>query len=51
MVVFIKKEQKSSLIFFKMLSIAIVSNYFGIGWGFLYIATINSLPSVTIKFN
>ena len=49
--VFLKKESKCLTSTVKMLIVAIVTYQIGIGWGLICIATINSLPSITIKFN
>lgn len=49
--VFLKKESKCLTSTVKMLIVAIVTYQIGIGWGLIFIATINSLPSITIKFN
>ncbi len=49
--VFLKKESKCLTSTVKMLIVAIVTYQFGIGWGLIFIATINALPSITIKFN
>lgn len=51
MIVFINKNRKGSILFFKMLIVAVITHYFGIGWGLLLTATINSLPSFTFKLN
>lgn len=49
--VFLKKESKCLTSTVKMLMVAIVTYQIGIGWGLICIATINLLPSITIKFN
>lgn len=49
--VLLKKESKCLTSTVKMLIVAIVTYKIGIGWGLICIATINSLPSITIKFN
>ncbi|GKI40469.1 hypothetical protein NUBL13784_36200 [Klebsiella pneumoniae] len=49
--VFLKKESNSLTSTVKMLIVAIVTYQIGIGWGLICIATINVLPSITIKFN
>lgn len=49
--VFLKKESKCLTSTVKMLIVAIVTYQIGIGWGLICIATINVLPSITIKFN
>lgn len=49
--VFLKKDSNSLTSTVKMLIVAIVTYQIGIGWGLICIATINVLPSITIKFN
>lgn len=49
--VFLKKESKRLTSTIKMIIVAIVTYQIGIGWGLICIATINVLPSITIKFN
>lgn len=49
--VFLKKESKCLTSTVKMIIVAIVTYQIGIGWGLICIATINVLPSITIKFN
>lgn len=51
MIAYIKKESYGVASSFKMILVALLTYYFGIGWGLLFAATINTLPSVTIKFN
>ncbi|SYD86837.1 Uncharacterised protein [Klebsiella pneumoniae] len=46
-----KKEQKGIYLFLKMLITVLITHYFGIEWGLLYIAAINPLPSLLIKPN
>lgn len=51
MIAYIKKESYGVASSFKMILVALLTYYFGIGWGLLFAATINTLPSVIIKFN
>lgn len=46
-----KKEQKGIYLFLKMLITALITHYFGIELGLLYIAATNPLPSLLIKPN
>ncbi|UDV29384.1 hypothetical protein LJU45_09835 [Klebsiella pneumoniae] len=46
-----KKEQKGIYLFLKMLITVLITHYFGIEWGLLYIAAITPLPSLLIKPN
>lgn len=46
-----KKEQKGLYLFLKMLITVLITHYFGMEWGLLYIAVINPLPSLLIKPN
>lgn len=47
--IIIKKPKWSLLISIKLVFVAILTHLFGIGWGLLAIAVIDSLPSIKIN--
>lgn len=44
-----KKSKWSLLLFIKLITVAMLTNLFGIGWGLLAVAIIDSLPSIKIN--
>ncbi len=46
-----KKDKWVPLVFIKMVVVAILTHLFGIGWGLMVIAIIDSLPSIKINIS
>ncbi|ASW27271.1 hypothetical protein JT329_gp43 [Klebsiella phage KPN N98] len=44
-----KKSKWSLLLFIKLITVAVLTHLFGIGWGLLAVAVVESLPSIEIK--
>lgn len=47
----LKKVKWVPLTFIKMVVVAVITNLFGIGWGLMAIAIIDSLPSIKINIS